>query len=98
MVEIRDLKPGMFVKLVDDIKSCAWSDPCGEMHRDFAGKTIEIDSVVAFHEDVSEHFVKLVGNYWSWYADMIEDVYEEDPNSLAETTGRPDLSILFGGK
>lgn len=109
MVNIKEILPGMFIRLVDDINSCEYPDDDGYM-QEKAGTIQQVTEVVVDEIYDKDCFVRIENDTyssdeaapgwfvgWQWYGDMIAEVYEEDPRETEVVTVAPTLDLLFGG-
>ena len=109
MVNIRSIRPGMFIRLVDDINSCQYPDPEGCM-QEKAGTIQQVKEVRDGSHYDGDNYVTIENDSysysepgpewfhgWNWFGDMIAEVYEEDPRETEVVTVAPTLDLLFGG-
>lgn len=109
MVNIKEIRPGMFIRLVDDINSCEYPDFEGCM-QEKAGTIQQVKEVMDGSHHDSDNYVTIENDSyssvkqvpgwflgWQWFGDMIAEVYEEDPRETEVVTVAPTLDLLFGG-
>ena len=109
MVNIKNIRPGMFIRLVDDINSCEYPDSDGCMQEKAGTIQLVKEVRVGSHYDSANYVTIENDSYsysdpapkwfhgWNWFGDMIAEVYEEDPRETEVVTVAPTLDLLFGG-
>lgn len=96
MVDIRDIEPGMRIKIADWPTGAGWADLMSQ----FCGQVMTVTEVHAICVRVAEDGTALTSaeqlHHWNWYSHMIERIIDDGQEFIPADTSEV-LDFILGG-